>query len=481
MDYNALSLIPPLLAIFLAIWTKDVVLSLITGIFSGQLILHGFNFSYEFPTSRIQFLRDFIDFLGSAFVHFFNDIIGLFSEGWITKTLLFALMVGAIIQLIKDSGGVNGFVHYLSQKKKTIRSKKGALLLAFVIGVIVFIESSITALIAGTVAKPLTDKYGVSRQKLAYVCDATAAPVCSLIALNAWGALLIGLITAQVSAGLITGNPTMLFISSIPFNFYALTSLALVVFVIYTNWNIGVMKTFETNVQPPSDHNNSEFKDKVGNPLHMLLPLLVLMITMPIALYLSGNGNMLEGSGSTSVFYAVVNCLLFTFAYYLLTKVMDKKTFYTSFYKGLATMLPIVLILLLAFTIGKISGDLGTGKYLATLAQGTISPALIPVLVFLLAAIIAFSTGTSWGTFSIMMPIAIALAVSTEAPLALTIGAVVSGGIFGDHASPISDTTIISSMAAGCDHIEHVNSQLPYALIGAAISAVLFIVFGYLL
>ena len=459
MDYNALSLIPPLLAIFLAILTKDVVISLVTGIFSGQLILHGFN-----PTT--------------AFIHFFDDIIGLFSEGWITKTLLFALMVGAIIQLIIDSGGVNGFVYYLSKKKDKVNSKQSALFLAFIIGIVIFIESSLTSLIAGTVARPLTDKYGVSRQKLAYVCDATAAPVCSLIALNAWGALLIGLITAQINTGIITGNATTLFISSIPFNFYALISLVLVFFTIRYNWNIGSMKTFETNARPLLTTNNETEK---GNPLYMLLPLAILIGTMPIALYLSGDGNLFNGSGSTSVFYAVVNCLLFTFIYYLFNKIMNKKDFYKSFYKGLATMLPITLVLILAFAIGKMSNDLGTGKFLATLAHDTVSPALIPVIVFLLAALIAFSTGTSWGTFSIMMPIAISLAVSTEAPLALTIGAVVSGGIFGDHASPISDTTIISSMAAGCDHMEHVNSQLPYALVGAGISMVLFIVFGYIL
>jgi Na+/H+ antiporter NhaC len=459
MDYNALSLIPPLLAIFLAILTKDVVISLVTGIFAGQLILHNFN-----PAS--------------AFIHFFDDIISLFSESWITKTLLFALMVGAIIQLIIDSGGVNGFVHYLSKKKDKVNSKQSALFLAFIIGLVVFIESSLTSLIAGTVARPLTDKYGVSRQKLAYVCDATAAPVCSLIALNAWGALLIGLITAQINAGIITGNATTLFISSIPFNFYALISVALVFFTIRYDWNIGSMKTFEANAQPLLNVGNETEK---GNPLHMLLPLAVLIGTMPIALYLTGDGNLFNGSGSTSVFYAVVNSLLFTFVYYLFNKVMTKKAFYKSFYKGLATMLPITLVLILAFAIGNMSNELGTGKFLATLAQDTVSPALIPVIVFFLAALIAFSTGTSWGTFSIMMPIAISLAVSTEAALALTIGAVVSGGIFGDHASPISDTTIISSMAAGCDHMEHVNSQLPYALVGGGLSVVLFIVFGYIL
>ena len=162
-------------------------------------------------------------------------------------------------------------------------------------------------------------------------------------------------------------------------------------------------------------------------------------------------------------------------------KTMSKKAFYKSFYQGIADMVPIALILILAFSIGKLTNDLGTGKYLASLAQSIVSPALIPVMVFLLASLIAFSTGTSWGTFSIMMPIAVALSVATGAHLYLVIGAVVSGGIFGDHASPISDTTIISSMAAGCDHIEHVTTQLPYALIGGGLAALLFVVFGFVL
>ncbi len=485
MEYNSLSLIPPLLAIILAIVSKDVVLSLLTGLFAGHFIIDGFN-----PAS--------------AFISLFDGIVGLFSEGWITKTLLFALLVGSIIRLIVDSGGVAGFVDYLTRKKNLIQSKRGALLLAYVIGLIIFIESSITSLVAGTVARPLTDRFGASRQKLAYVCDSTSAPVSSLLAFNGWGALLIVLITEQVESGVITGLPTSLFIQSIPFNFYAIISLVLVLFVILTDWNIGPMKQFESlSGQHNSSHQGTHQKsykpqsnnsiDKqindltsantaISSPWKMILPLLVVIATIPIALYLSGKGDMLQGSGSTAVFYAVISSLIFTFVYYMITKTMTKKAFYNSFYQGIGDMLPIVLILILALAIGKITNQLGTGQYLASVTEGFLTPALLPAVTFILAAIIAFSTGTSWGTFSIMMPIAIGLgATSPDTNIPLIIGAVVSGGIFGDHASPISDTTIISSLAAKCDHIEHVTTQLPYALLGAASSIALFVVFGLLL
>ena len=362
MEHSALSLIPPLLAIVLAIISKDVVLSLITGLFAGYLILNGYN-------------------IPGAFTSLFNGLIALFSESWITKTVLFSLLVGSIIRLIVDSGGVAGFVHYLTEKSNAIQSARGALMLSYVVGVIIFIESSITSLVAGTVGKPLTDKYGVSRQKLAYICDSTSAPVCSLIALNGWGALLIGLITAEIGAKTITGNATDIFIHSIPFNFYAILALILALFVILSGKDIGPMKQFEkrareqhqTLSQALSDSESSQ-KDTnqtPGNMSHMFIPLIVMIATVPVSLYITGDGDILKGSGSTSVFYAVVVSLLVAFVYFMLTKTMSKKAFYKSFYQGIADMIPIALILILAFAIGKLTNDLGTGKYLASLRKAS--------------------------------------------------------------------------------------------------------------
>ncbi|MEA1953944.1 MAG: Na+/H+ antiporter NhaC family protein [Campylobacterota bacterium] len=456
MEYGIVSIVIPLLTIVLAIITKDVIVSLIGGIFTGLLVLNGYN--------------PFI-----AFIALFDGVIALLSEGWIAKTLLFALMIGAIIKLLTLSGAVNHFISYLSRKSQKIDSPKGAMFLAYIIGVVIFIESSITSLVAGTIAKPLCDKNGVSREKLAYICDSTSAPICSLIPLNAWGALLLGLIVTAIDSHVISGDAISLLVASIPYNFYAIFTLIIVFFVIFLNINIGPIKD-----SLPKQYNEEHFKHE-GNatPLPMLLPLLIMVISVPLGLYFTGDGDIFKGSGSTSVYYAVIITLLSMYIYYVSTKMLTHKEYFKGFYEGLGEMIPVTMILLFALFIGKVIGDLGTAKYLSHILSGNISSILIPLLIFWVASITAFSTGTSWGTFSIMMPIGLALGATMGLDIPLVIAAVISGGIFGDHASPISDTTIISSMAAECDHIEHVRTQLPYALIGGALASVAFLVAGW--
>ncbi|SFV61223.1 Na+/H+ antiporter [hydrothermal vent metagenome] len=212
----------------------------------------------------------------------------------------------------------------------------------------------------------------------------------------------------------------------------------------------------------------------------MLLPLIVMVISVPVTLYITGKGDIFKGSGSTSVYYAVIMTLFFIYFYFIPGRLISHKAFFKSFYLGLGEMIPVTMILLFAIFIGKVIGNLGTAAYLADLLSGNISPAFIPMLIFIVSAITAFSTGTSWGTFSIMMPIGLALGATMGLDIPLVIAAVISGGIFGDHASPISDTTIISSMAAGCNHVEHVRTQLPYALIGGFLATLAFLVSGWL-
>jgi Na+/H+ antiporter NhaC len=457
MEYGILSIAIPLLTIILAIITKDVIVSLLGGIFAGLLVLNGYN-----PLT--------------AFTALFDGIITLFAEGWIAKTIFFILMVGSIIRLLTLSGAVNRFVSYLSTKAERIDSPKGAMLLAYFIGVIIFIESSITSLVAGTVAKPLCDKNGVSREKLAYICDSTSAPICSLIPLNAWGALLLGLIVTAIDSHIISGDGVSLLIASIPYNFYSLFTLVIVLGVIFLNINIGPMK----DALPQSYHAAHIEHEGKSSPFPMLLPLLVMVISVPVGLYLTGQGDIFKGSGSTSVYYAVIITLLFIYIYYVGTRMLSHKDYFKGLYEGLGEMIPVGMIMLFALLIGKVIGDLGTAKYLAHLLSGNISPVLVPLLIFIVSSITAFSTGTSWGTFSIMMPIGLALGANMGLDIPLVIAAVISGGIFGDHASPISDTTIISSMAAGCDHVEHVRTQLPYALIGGALASLAFLVTGWL-
>ncbi len=457
MEYGILSIAIPLLTIILAIITKDVIVSLLGGIFVGFLVLNGYD-----PIE--------------AFIALFDGIIALFSEGWIAKTLLFIVMVGSIIKLLTLSGAVDSFVAYLSQKAKKIDSPTGAMTLAYMIGVVIFIESSITALVAGTVAKPLCDKNGVSRAKLAYICDSTSAPICSLIPLNAWGALLLGLIITAIDSHVISGDGVSLLIASIPYNFYSLFTLAIVLSVIFLNINIGPINDSIPEPYIPT-HNEVGVK---ATPYKMLLPILVMVFMVPVVLYLTGKGDIFKGSGSTSVYYAVIVTLLFMYLYFVPTKTLSHKKYFKGLYEGIGDMIPVGMIMIFALLIGKVIGDLGTAKYLAHLLTGNISPVLIPLLIFLVASITAFSTGTSWGTFSIMMPIGLALGATMDLHIPLVIAAVISGGIFGDHSSPISDTTIISSMAAGCDHVEHVRTQLPYALFGGLLASGAFLVAGWL-
>ena len=458
MDYGILSIVIPLLTILLAILTKDVIVSLMGGIFVGLLVLNSYN-----PLT--------------SFIALFDGIILLFSEGWIVKTLIFILLVGAIIRLLTISGAVTSFVHFLSQKYQSIDSPRGAMMLAYFIGVVIFIESSITALVAGTVAKPLCDKNGVSREKLAYICDSTSAPICSLIMLNAWGALLLGLIVTAIDSHIITGSGVSLLISSIPYNFYAIFTLIIVLSVIWFGIDIGAMK----KAQPIPYVPNHIEENSIPTPYRMLLPIVVMVFSVPISLYLTGDGDILKGSGSTSVYYAVIVTLLFIYLYFIPKKILTHKSYFKGFYEGIGDMIPIVFIMIFALLIGKIIGDLGTAKYLSSILSGNISPIFIPLLIFWVSSITAFSTGTSWGTFSIMMPIALAIGATMDIHIPLIIASVISGGIFGDHASPISDTTIISSMSADCDHISHVNTQLPYALIAGSLASVAFLVSGWFL
>lgn len=378
--------------------------------------------------------------------------------------------------LIEKSGGVAGIVHELSVQRPWVRSKRGALIPSFIAGLVIFIESSITSLVAGAIGRPFCDKYGVSRAKLAFVCDSTSAPVCSIIAVNGWGALLMGLIGGQIAAGLIAGQEAQWLISAIGYNFYAYIALIVTFTTIWYNIDIGPMK-YATLSEPSIEHHQNQ----KGSAKLFLWPMVWMIGGVLIFMLITGNGNLLEGSGSTSIFYALLSTLIMTYLYYRLKNVMSNSQFITSSLQGARAMIPIASILLLAFAIGGISSDMKVGEYLASFIGNYLPSSYLAAAIFLLSAIIAFATGTSWGTFSIMLPIAVPLAVGIDAPVALAMGAVISGGVFGDHCSPISDTTIISAMASGCSVQEHTRTQLPYALISAGISLLLFIIIGFIL
>lgn len=431
-----------------------MLLSLFSGIVLGVLILNNFS-------------------LFSSFIATFELFFSMLSESWILKTLAFAILVGSIMELIEKSGGIKGFVDFMQNRAGLVSSPRSALVLSYIIGVVIFVESSITSLIAGAVGRPFCKKYKIPSAKLAFVCDSTSAPVSSLIVLNGWGALLLGLITTQVALNGIDVNPLSLLLDAVLYNFYAIMALIVTFAAIWFNIDIGAMKNAKSAIDE-KPHRDI----KHASMFYMALPILLMITLVFLFMYITGGGDILKGSGSSSIFYTMLSTLIFMFFYYVGTKNMSFKVWSKISYDGALKLFPIALILLFAFAIGEVITSLKTGQYLASLVNENLSIYLLAGVIFLLGAIISFSTGTSWGTFSIMIPVAVPMAVAMDANIALCIGAVISGGVFGDHCSPISDTTIISAMASDCELIEHVNTQLPYALISGITAFVLFIIFS---
>jgi len=468
--FGWLSVLPPLLAIFLAIKTKHVYISLTLGIWLGWTILSGWN-----PLTGL---------IGTV-----NALVAVFEDADNTRVVLFSALIGAMITFTQYSGGMKGFVNWVVGKG-LVKSRRSAALMAWFLGVIIFIESSICVLISGAVSRPIFDKLRISREKLSYILDSTSAPKCIIIPLNAWGAFILGLLATQG-----VQDPIRVFVSSIPFNFYAILAMLLVLFVVITDKDIGPMKKAEKRVREEGkllrDGAEPLISDEVvtmekkpsvpARPVNMILPVATMVVMMPVVLLITGKGNLMEGSGSVSVLWSVITGLAVAAAAYRLQGLMRTKEITDIFMKGVGGLIPLASLMILAFAIGDVCDALGTGPFVAQAAKSTLPSGIIPAVIFLVSCFIAFSTGTSWGTFAIMIPIAVPMINIVGLHPGLAIAAVLGGGVFGDHCSPISDTTIISSMAAATDHIDHVRTQIPYALLAAGLSIVLFLVCGFLI
>jgi Na+/H+ antiporter NhaC len=463
-DPTWISVLPPVLAIGLAITTRQVYLSLAGGVWLGATILADYN-----PLVGLaDAIERLISVLGSA-----GD----------ARVIVFTLVIGALITTIEMSGGVRGFVRWL-ERRKWVDTPRRAQLLAWVIGVVIFIESNITVLVAGAVARPLFDRFRCSREKLAYIIDSTSAPICILIPLNAWGAYNLGLLS-----GLGVEDPLGVFVGSILLNFYALAAVALALSTIWWKLDFGPMKTAEARTAAGQMHREGSSPLLDPPPLdpadgslprarYMIVPIVVMVLAMPAGLWVTGEGDLMAGSGSTSVLWAVLAGLAAAWALLLVDDRMGIHQLTDHGLEGAGALLPLALILLLALGLGGVAKALGTGDYVAQLAAGRMPPAALLPVVFMVGAAIAFSIGSSWGTFAIMLPIAVPTATAMGLPLEPFVAASLAGGVFGDHASPISDTTIVASMAAGTDHIEHVRTQLPYALAAGAVATVAFAILG---
>jgi Na+/H+ antiporter NhaC len=467
MEFGWLSVVPPLFAILLAIKTRQVFLSLFLGIVIGWVIIAEGNIFKGFELS-------------------IQSIIDVFKDAGNTRVVIFCALVGALISLTQANGGVQGFVDFI-QKKNIVTTRKRASVFSFFVGCIVFIESSISCLVTGTIFHPIFEKFKISREKLAYICDTTSSPICILIPLNAWGAYVVSLLEKESAFGGL-GDPVSLFLSTIPLNFYPILSVLFVGFIAFSYKDFGAMKkaeirsletgkTIADGSVPLISEDVASLKPKKGikhRSLNMIIPILVMIIMMPVSLLITGDGNLTSGSGSTAVLWSVLTAILVAGIISLVQRILTLKEVMDYTLKGISGLVPLAILMVLAFSIGETCRTLGTGIYVASLSKDFLNPSAIAPILFFTSAFISFSTGTSWGTFAIMIPIAVPTAVYADASLPLSIASVLSGSVFGDHCSPISDTTIVSSMASACDHIDHVRTQMPYALLIAFFSALLF-------
>lgn len=489
MEYGFLSVLPPVIAIVLALRTKQVYLALLFGIWFSWLIINNFN-------------------LLTGTLAAVEGMVTVFKSEGNTRTIMFSALVGSLLLFIQYSGGVQGFIKLLTkiidrlEHKKSGYSRRVVQLLAMLTGILLFVETSISSLTVGTLYRPVFDKMKIPREKLAYIADSTSAPSSILIPFNAWGAFIMGLLLNQGF-----DNPFELMIASLPYNFYPILAILIVFIVIFFKKDIGPMakaekRTRETgkllsdNAKPMISEEITSYKPKEGvtpKAFNMIVPLAVMVLMMPVNLAFTGWSAVKtstsffdhffqaigQGSGSSSVLYAVLTAILVSMVIYRVQGIMRTKEMIDLSLKGISELMPLALLMLLAFAIGNACNELGTGAYVANWSKEWLSPEYLPVIIFIISSFIAFSTGTSWGTFAIMMAISLPMAEVHQASVPLVIAATLGGGVFGDHCSPISDTSIISSMASASDHIDHVNTQLPYALLGGGLAAISYLVLGF--
>ncbi|GAA6173315.1 Na+/H+ antiporter NhaC family protein [Colwellia sp. KU-HH00111] len=455
-----LSVIPPLVAIAVVLWKKEVILALLMAIFSSELLL-----VYPQHSNSIFF----------AFIGLIERIIAVVSSPGNARILLFSLLIGALLAYVRNSGGVTALVNKLVSKG-IAKSKRQVGTMTMFTGMIIFIESNLSVLTAGILSRDLFDKFKMSRARLAFIIDSTSAPVCILVLLNGWGAYVLALLNSyeleQSSVSILWGT--------IPFNFYAIIALLMVAYTVITDKVYGPMKRSEVELQNSDSQNDTcqnennlkEDEIKPTKARYMIVPLLSMVLGMFFFMFWTGEGDMTKGSGSESVLYAT--CLALAIAYFLLllSKRFSHKELVDVGFNGLAQLLPLVTIVLFSLTLGASLKELGTGVFIAGFVGDNLPLLLIVPMLFVVGGIISFSTGTSWGTFAILIPIGVPLIQTLGLPPSLVIAAILGGGVFGDHCSPISDTTCVSAIASGCDLLEHVKTQLPYALFGGVVALI---------
>ena len=464
------ALIPPVVAIVLALITKEVYSSLFVGILVGGLFYSGFSFE-------------------GTIVHIFEDgIIGVLSDSYNVGILVFLIILGAIVCLMNKAGGSAAFGRWAGDHIKT---RTGAQLTTVALGVLIFIDDYFNCLTVGSVMRPVTDKHNISRAKLAYLIDATAAPICIIAPISSWAAAVTGFVEGE--------DGLSLFISAIPYNFYALLTIVMMLTIAVLNIDFGSMKIHEDNAKkgdlfttpdrPYGEATELEDTGK-GTVKDLLIPIIALIICCVIGMIYTGgffegadfvtafsNSDASVGLAIGSAFALVITILL-----YVSRRVLGFKECMDCIPEGFKAMVPAIMILTFAWTLKSMTDSLGAAEFVAALIKGSAAGIvnLLPAIIFVVGCLLAFATGTSWGTFGILIPIVVdAFQTTNPTLMTIAISACMAGAVCGDHCSPISDTTIMASAGAQCNHVNHVSTQLPYAVSVAAISFITYIVAGF--
>lgn len=466
INYGWLSLIPAIVAVVLAFATRNVVLSLAISLFVGVLIQVGYN-----PWIGLQ--KMFSDYL-------FVNMAG----GSNTQTIVMMLFVGGFVALIEKSGGARAFAQAVSHK---INSKVKGQVAAWLGGLAIFFSDSGNSLILGPIFRPIMDRVKVSRAKLAYILDSTSSPVCILIPITGWGVYIMSIIATEYENLGIAGSDIGTFMSAMPYQFYAILALCLIPIVAFGKKDFGFMARAEEQARLglPQQTSGEETvvvaEDKKVSVWNMILPLIVLFATILIMFFSWGFPTQNIPGSKIRVALTSGYCLASITAMILIVrqKLMSFKEAFDIFIGGMCKMTSVLVIIVVAWGVGAVCSDLGTSQFVVNSTIGIITPRVVPALLFLIGTVISFATGTSWGTMAILLPLGMNMAVSFDVSVPITVAAVLSGSLFGDHCSPISDTTVMSSMAAGSELVEHVKTQLPYAGISALTAFLAYLILGF--
>ena len=465
------ALLPPLVAIILALITKEVYSSLFVGIVVGALLYSGFKFE------------------GTVTQIFEGGIIKVLSDSYNVGILIFLVILGSVVCMMNKAGGSAAFGRWASKK---IHTRVGAELAAIVLGILIFIDDYFNCLTVGSVMRPVTDRHHVSRAKFAYLIDATAAPVCIIAPISSWAAAVSGFVEGQ--------DGLAIFVRTIPYNFYAILTIVMMVGMVLMKTEFGAMRTHEinalngdlytTSARPYENATDDETPNPRGKVIDLVIPIVVLVICCVISMIYTGgffSGTdfvtaFSQSDASTGLAMGSAFGLVFAIIFYMIRRVINFRDCMGCIPEGFKAMVPAIMILTFAWTLKAMTDSLGAAVFVEEAMRSVAGgiEVILPAIIFLVGCGLAFATGTSWGTFGILIPIVVAVfEKSSPEMMIISMSACMAGAVCGDHCSPISDTTIMASAGAQCDHVTHVSTQLPYAIVAAAVSFVTYIVAGF--